>query len=151
MALFQLGARAPSNRAKCLKPIKLKSMTLISSPYSTMFLIERTKFPSQYCQVLLLNFLLILLKKQPKTQILAHWSKDKIFIRVYPCELCMPNQFKNRNPEIPRVMDKLGASHSAMEEEVRRAREKWRKELKKECEILLEGKSVKSGRWSLQY
>ena len=87
-----------------------------------------------------------LFEKQPKTQILAHWSKEKIFIRVYPCELCMPNQFKNRNPEIPRVMDKLGASHSAMEEEVRRAREKWRKELKKECEILLEGKSVKSGR-----
>ena len=58
----------------------------------------------------------------------------------------MPHQFKNRNPEIPRVMDKLGASHSMMEEEVRRAREKWRKELKKECEILLEGKSVKSGR-----
>ena len=54
----------------------------------------------------------------------------------------MPHQFKNRNPEIPRVMKNLDQSYDQMEEEVRRAREKWRKELKKECDILLEGKKL---------
>ena len=35
-------------------------------------------------------------------------------------------------------------SYDQMDEDVRRARDKWRKELKKECEILLEGKTVKA-------
>ena len=38
----------------------------------------------------------------------------------------------------------LNMSYDQMDEDVRRARDKWRKELKKECEILLEGKTVKA-------
>lgn len=57
----------------------------------------------------------------------------------------MTNQFKNSNPEIPRVMKNLDQSYQQMEEEVRRARDKWRKELKKECDILLEGKKPPKG------
>jgi hypothetical protein len=70
----------------------------------------------------------------------AHWSTEKVFLRVYPCQLTIASAtLQKTNPEILRLMNKYTDEFRSINKKVDIARKQWQTEMKKECEILKKG------------
>ena len=76
---------------------------------------------------------------------LAYWTDEKIFLRVYPCELTIADQtFQKGAPEILRLKHNCEKLFHQSQEQIKRVRKEWNEQLKKECEILKKGHSCPS-------
>ena len=61
-----------------------------------------------------------------KWNILAHWSTEKVFIRVYPCQLTIASAtLQKGNPEILRLMNKYTDEFRSINKKVDIARKQW--------------------------
>ena len=72
-----------------------------------------------------------------------HFSAGFVFNKPNLSRVCVSELIKKNMLAMTKTSKSLNMSYDQMDEDVRRARDKWRKELKKECDILLEGKTVK--------
>lgn len=95
-------------------------------------------FDSHY--ITLLEYVPYRKNKYTLSMVPAYWGPEKVFIRVYPCELTIAAAtFEKRNPEVLRYLQKYQNDFKNMNQRVDQARKQWQMEMKKECEILKKG------------
>lgn len=70
----------------------------------------------------------------------AYWTNEKIFLRVYACELTIADTtFQKGAPEILRRKEGCIEQFNIHEDSIKKMRLDWKDQLKKECEILRKG------------